>query len=485
MDSSWKKVSVLDNLKDHLVASSPFGGPIAMMRDLSRLAKDDMGTHSLFIFNACGVKLASIDISSYMKKTLRGMFWTDKMHLFCVFDDGNCMSYNVKGAPVRSFTLFPADSKLKVMSLESWGSGFVALLDNFTIAQALDIDTAHPRVHSILETVVSPSNPPTCMAVLDPRFVKSGHPEIFLGTSTNSVVVIQATASSSEPARALDMQFDASLSAPIRKITISPDGQLLALFTQDGTLIVVNTAFDDKILVFDTQSIFPPGAMCWCGDSSVLLFWSSLGLVLVGFRGSWLKFPCDEGPIILCQEIDGCRIFSSQSHQMLLRVSPAMENKMDRTAPAAMLIAASSAFHAEEYAKADAIMSNLCQQNWLSQAIHDCIHAAGDEFDHAEQGALLRVASYGKNHGVDDLTQQQQSTLFTDMCRHLRVLNALRDPSVGLALTMTQFNRLECDGVLRRLATMHHEDLAHKICEFMHIEPSCTSSNFGHERNAA
>ncbi|KAF0687143.1 Aste57867_21114 [Aphanomyces stellatus] len=485
MAPSWKEeVSALGDLKEFLVVPSQFGGPIAMIRDPSRLVKMDAKgslSRTLFIFNACGTKLASINFSSYdtKKKTLFGMFWTDEMRLLCVFDDGDCVSYSIMGAVENSFALFSPDSKSKVISFESWGGGLVALLDNFTIAQATEIDSVKPRVHSFTDTGVSPSNPPTCMAVLEPRFVKLNNPEIFLGTSNNSVIVVsKGSSSSNEPNRVMDMQLQASISAPISKIAIAPNGMFMAIFTQDGTLTVLNTSFDKKILAFDTKSRASPAAMLWCGEDSVLLYWQSVGLIMVGPKGSWLKFPCDEGPVALCQEVDCCRIYSSRSHEVLMRVPSATEKikRIGSTEPAAMLLDALDAFDSGD-AKADENIRSIQTQHTLERAITDCITAAGNEFDYTAQSTLLRAASYGKcffdnsnpDPTADAISSNYDSELFVDMCRKLRVLNALRKPTVGLPLTLTQFDRLSCEVVVSRLVAMRHHFLALKICEHMKI----------------
>ncbi|RHY06632.1 hypothetical protein DYB36_001672 [Aphanomyces astaci] len=479
MAPSWKEeVASLGDLKEFLVVPAQFGGPIAMIRDPSRLVKmDSKGSLSrtLYIFNACGAKLASISFSSYdtKKKTLFGMFWTDEMRLMCVFDDGDCVSYSIMGSVETSFALFPADSRFKVISFESWGGGLVALLDNFMIAQALDIDSVKPRVYCITDTGVSPTNPPTCMAVLDPRFVKSGMPEIFLGTSSNSLVIVSKGASSGEANKVMDMQLQSSIKAPISKIAIAPNGTFMAVFSQDGTLTVLNTTFDKKILAFDTQSKASPAAMLWCGEDSVLLYWQSVGVIMVGPLGSWLKFPCDDGPVVLSQEVDCCRIYSSNSHQVLMRVPRATEDikRIGSTAPAAMLLDALDAFDSGD-AKADENIRSIQTQHTLEQAITDCITAAGHEFDYTAQSSLLRAASYGKcffDNSDAAASSNYDSEFYVDMCRKLRVLNALRKPAIGLPLTLAQFDRLSCEVVVSRLVAMRHHFLALKICDYMKI----------------
>lgn len=95
----------------------------------------------------------------------------------------------------------------------------------------------------------------------------------------------------------------------------------------------------------------------------------------------------------------------------------------------------------------------------LGEAVRQCVEAAGHEYDTNTQKSLLRVrthswfckslfcvlcgvtlcfvhqaASFGKCFLTDF-----SPDLFVMTCRELRVLNAVRESSVGLPLTHTQY----------------------------------------------
>lgn len=63
----------------------------------------------------------------------------------------------------------------------------------------------------------------------------------------------------------------------------------------------------------------------------------------------------------------------------------------------------------------------------------ECVEAAGCEFDVETQKSLIRAAHFGKSfipsHNPDE---------YIKICRVLRVLNALRDPKIGIPLTYKQ-----------------------------------------------
>lgn len=69
----------------------------------------------------------------------------------------------------------------------------------------------------------------------------------------------------------------------------------------------------------------------------------------------------------------------------------------------------------------------------LEESVNECIEAASYEFDTDAQKSLIRAAYFGKafipGHNPDK---------YIETCRILRVLNALRDPKIGIPLTYVQ-----------------------------------------------
>ncbi|KAJ0398600.1 hypothetical protein P43SY_005225 [Pythium insidiosum] len=476
----WCEAGVTD-LRDYLVVAAPFGGPLALLRDPKRLVKVD-GTRalgrSLLLFTACGAKLAEVPWQKYDDAApLVHLAWTDELRLVAVLENGQCTSFTLKGDIETTFALLPPTSKDKIVSCEGWGSGLVALTEKMALIQVLDLDAVRPKVSLLPDCGLSEANPPTCMAVLEPRFLKSIYPEVLLGTSDRSLMIV-----SREHGAAQDADLRDALNAPISRIAIAPNGLFMAIFTQDGILTVMNTMLDKKILSFDTQSKTSPLAMCWCGEDAVLLYWPNAGLIMVGPYGSWLRFPYTES-IVLAQEMDCCRIYHATGHDIVIRVPSCVEHikGVGSQASAAMLFQAMDAFDSGD-ANADAHMRYIQSQGTLQEAIKDCVDAAGSEFDYTNQTGFLRGAAHGKNFVDGALEMTAANTedsatpsveldpeLFVDMCRKIRVLNALRQPSVGFPLTIAQYDRLSPEVVIGRLVAMRHHFLALKICEYLSI----------------
>ena len=69
----------------------------------------------------------------------------------------------------------------------------------------------------------------------------------------------------------------------------------------------------------------------------------------------------------------------------------------------------------------------------LVDAVDSCIEAAGFEFSHYYQRALLRAASFGKC-----FLENYNASNFVDMAQSIRVLNAIRHHDIGIPLTYVQ-----------------------------------------------
>ncbi len=95
------------------------------------------------------------------------------------------------------------------------------------------------------------------------------HPEVFLATSDNSVVVVNTST-----AEIKDLDCRARISAPIVEMSFAPNGRFLACFTESSMLTVISATFETKVLDFDTSegSSQPPLEMKWCGEDRYVVF---------------------------------------------------------------------------------------------------------------------------------------------------------------------------------------------------------------------
>lgn len=114
----------------------------------------------------------------------------------------------------------------------------------------------------------------------------------------------------------------------------------------------------------------------------------------------------------------------------------------------------------------DNIRAILDNQGAIDEAIDECLQASANEFDHAIQRQLLQAASFGKLRA-----EEYKADDFVDMCRTLRVLNAVRHVEVAIPLTYTQYSQLKEVVLIDRLIARHHHMLAFRICKYLSMNP--------------
>ena len=333
------------------------------------------------------------------------------------------------------------------------------------------------------------------IAVLPRARTASRHPEIFISTSDNSVVIVNAMT-----LRCSDVNCRSRIASPIVDMSFAPNGRFLACFTEKSMLTVISASFETKVLDFDTSegSNSPPLELKWCGEDSVVLHWKNLGILMVGPYGDWLRFPYEGmDNVFLLPEIDCCRVITDTTVEILQRVPPSTAQllRIGSIDTAAMLLDASDAYHTGS-PTSDATARAILESGTLEVAIEACTDAATREFDIITQKRLLRAASYGlhfsyKSIGGKSLiggpvTGSAQSSndahfgilpsksaiKFVDSARTLRILNALRHPDVGFVVTASQFDAMTPAGVVARLIAMKRPALASAISSYMRLPKS-------------
>lgn len=296
------------------------------------------------------------------------------------------------------------------------------------------------------------------MAIVPPLLSRSGLLEVMIGTIDNSVLVI-------DEHEVEDQLLQDRIGAPITKMAVAPNGRFLACYRRDGILTVMSATFTTKVLDFDTKSMTRPMEIAWCGEDAVVLLWRNTGILMVGPYGDWLNFPYNCA-VHLVAESDCCRIVTSQSCDMLQRVPASTEaiRRIGSTDPAALMYDAMEAFEDGD-PKSDDNIRSIAANDQLGDAVHACISAAAAEYDISRQQALLKAASYGKA-----FCDNADPTEFVETACKLRVLNEVRNPKVGLPLTIQQYNRLTPEVLVSRLTIRDHHLLALRICDLLKLK---------------
>lgn len=518
------------------VAGCPHGGPVAAIT-LPVVGQSGSFTHAeLRIMTNSGLPLSTIEFPPpnvdrrYSPGDIMSIGFTDRYILMVILKDSLCLTYDLHGEVVlQPFHILPrGEGKAMELTRANTFDGGVAVLSSSkhsAIVELLDdhdpsdyfngahiaarrilpaatatseafggqdnVMPAHYAIVTHLPTAAYSSNHFLTIEALPRTRTTSRHPDAFLSTSDNSVLVVNTVT-----CEITDVDCRARISAPIVDMAFAPNGRFLACFTESSQLTVISTSFETKVLDFDTSegSSSPPLAMKWCGEDSVVLHWKNLGVLMVGPYGDWLRFPyLDSENVFLIPEMDCCRVLTDSSVEILQRVPPctALLLRIGSIEPSAMLLDASDAFDSGSPASEEAACA-IVKTGALMEAIETCTEAATKEFDIGTQKRLLGAATYGMHfsykasderscimggplEGSEEGCKVRPSyttTKFVAAARKLRILNALRNPDVGFILTAQEFDSITTTGLVARLIAMKRPALATAISKYLSLPKS-------------
>lgn len=112
--------------------------------------------------------------------------------------------------------------------------------------------------------------------------------------------------------------------------------------------------------------------------------------MIVGRTAETIIYTYDS-PVHLVTEIDGVRVLSATSHEMIQKVPNVVQKifRINSTDPASYLLEASKQFQKKSH-KADSYIDLV--KDKLDAAIIACIDGASHEFDFNTQKLLMRVS---------------------------------------------------------------------------------------------
>lgn len=438
----WKHI----DLSRNKVACAPLGGPIAIIRDDSKIVQlyAESALRKLRIYNSAGLHLSDT-VWKHPGGRLVGMSWTEDQTLVCIVQDGTVYKYNIHCDLIEpNISMGKECFEQSVVDCVFWGNGVVCITESNQLFCIPDF--ANPQHCKLADPNLEEF--PLCMAVIEPQYTMSGNVEVLVGVADHVLLVEED-----------GIQQVGDGIGPVQKMVVSRNGKLLALFTHDGRLLVVSTDFSKIIFEYNCESALPPEQLAWCGMDSVLLYWDDM-LLMVGPYGDPVRYIYDE-PIVLIPECDGVRILSNTIMEFLQRVPDSTVSifKIGSTSPAALLYDALDHFDRRS-SKADENLRLI--RSSLPEAVEACIDAAGHEFDVSRQRTLLRAASYGQT-----FCSQFQRDRLQEICKTLRVLNAVRHHEIGIPLSIQQYKVLTPSVLVGRLINSHNHLLALRISEYL------------------
>ncbi|KAI8468744.1 MAG: vacuolar protein sorting-associated protein 16 [Monoraphidium minutum] len=477
-DMQWTDM----DLESKRLCCAPFGGPIASIRDeRAMVAVTGAGPAApvVRLFGGAGSEAGSF---LWERGRLAGWGWSGEQELVLVEPCGKVSFYSLQGAKLpKELSFGPDVASEGVGAVHVWPDG-VVVMTAVTKQLWAAVGLREPRAARLAPIPGVTAGAPAGRAPAAARGAKDGGsggggaaaasgPEI---TSTQ-IAVIRPEESLSRCLEVLVAAGGAIWSVDERSATdqrlppgdggaaavaVSPGGGFVAAFCGDGRLRVFASDFSRVISEFDTSSASPPLDLAWCGCDAVALRWDGL-LLLAGPYGDWLRLPA-AGPMALVSEVDGLRVVTEATHMMLRRVADPLLQvyRPGSTSPAATLWSARDYFDAGS-ARADRLLRDI--RDSLPDAVRTCIDAAGLEMNAPRQRALMRAAAFGRPFCPPSFPP----LLMRDVARKLRILNAVREPGVGLPLTMAQLEALTLPVLVSRLVVARHYLLAYRIADML------------------
>lgn len=411
-------------LENFIISSAPYGGPIALRRDDRKLVKvHGSGQPVISIFSGSGRSITSF---KWVQKPIIHMGWSNDEKLICIQEDGSVVIYDMFGKFVHKFNIFPKvqDSKVvdaKIFTNTKNVTGIAVLNSNykvFIVNSLKDIKTRQ------LSDIPKSASEPTCWEVVS----EESSTEVFLARDKELYRLKQ-----DEQHTSAMLQPDISNPyTAILEMAVSLNARHICFFTNSGYLWLGSTDLRNKYHEFETGTIHRPKQLVWCGNEAVVTYWErDHRILIVGKNGLTHQFYYDSA-IHIVSEIDGIRIISSAHHELLQKVPDVLQKifRINSIEPGSFLLEASKQFQKRSH-KANEYISLVKKD--LEEAVNQCLDAVGYEFNTDIQKMIIRAAQFGKCFIADI-----NSNKYVRMCRLLRVLNAIRDPKVGIPLTIAQ-----------------------------------------------
>lgn len=186
----------------------------------------------------------------------------------------------------------------------------------------------------------------------------------------------------------------------IIQMSVSYNHRYLALYTNNGIIWLGTIDMKTKFCEFDTNRLERPKQIEWILDSencrqsdAVIITYPSL-LLIVNTNGDQNMYTYDPA-IFLIPEMDGVRILTNTTHEMIQKVPKCVQNifAINSQEPASFLFEAHKKFQEKSH-QSDEYLGLI--KNKIEIAVNECIEAAGYEFDTETQKSLIRVSKNEK-----------------------------------------------------------------------------------------
>ncbi|KAH8311776.1 hypothetical protein KR044_008047, partial [Drosophila immigrans] len=441
------------------LVAAPYGGPLAIIRDPVKLVPVQGNSRSMIrIFDTTGNETGHI---LWNHGKLISMGWSDTEELICVLENAKVFVFDMFGNEKESYSIGGEASVIKIVEAKVFqsaaGTGVAVMTTSGRIFLKQNSNKSERKLPDIPNSNVSCS----CWEIV----TEGRNSYCLLGREREVIKLMHGQTVGTITANLFEKPHDR-----IIKISVSYNHQHLALYTNTGLLWLGSVDMRQKYCEFDTGRKDMPLQIEWIMNThntdadAVVISYPSY-LLIVNRNADRSEFPYD--PIMfLVAEMDGVRIITQSSHEMIQRLPKCVENifAVNSQAPASYLFEAQKKFEEKSY-KSDEYLS-MCRSN-IELAVNECIEAAAYEFCPDTQKSLMRTAYFGKG-----FIQSHNPEEYMRILRILRVLNTLRHEKIAMPLTYKQFSHLNPEVILSRLVFRKHYAVAIQVAKHLKLPES-------------
>lgn len=425
-----------------LFASSPYGGPVAVAN-----SSPNASAWEITVETCAGRLLSSIRVPN-----LHALYWSRCHRLIVVGIRGRVFIYDPLGKIRNQFSIEQEISiaESRIFYGTAGNTGLAILTETNRIFAVNSVMEAVPwRIPDIYR-----SSRPTAWNILTSH---SAQMTVLFVMGDNFYAAMQGVAP-----QALNVLWKLP-DGEYREIVPNWDCTRIAFAHSSGMVQVVDSDFSllSSVTIPDvspTSSLIT--GILWCGNEALALRRSRTSLQIISLTSEQHTYTFS-GDIRIDMELDGVKVFTPDKLVFISVVPEEVENVLGiaSSEPGAILYEASEKLRKGSHG-VYSYFKMIEQQ--FDKAVRQCLFAAAHQFDHSMQKRLLKAASLG-----NALLQRHDPSQFVDMCHVMRVLNAVRQPYIGMPLSFLQSNDLKVETLIDRLIDTGMWPMAMATAEYM------------------
>ncbi|EDV90801.1 vacuolar protein sorting-associated protein 16 homolog [Drosophila grimshawi] len=452
------------------VVASPYGGPLAVIRDTTKLVPVRGTSRPMIrIFDTSGNETGHI---LWNHGKLISMGWSDTEDLICVLENAKVFVYDIFGKEKESYSIGGEASVIKIVEAKVFQSAAGTGVAVMTTSGRIFLKQNSNKTERKLPDIPNSNANCSCWEIV----TEGRNSYCLLGREREVIKLLHGQTVGTVTANLFEKPHDR-----IIKISVSYNHQHLALYTNTGLLWLGSVDMRKKYCEFDTGRKDLPLQIEWImnthnADADAVVISYPSYLLIVNRNADRSEFSYEDSVMFLVGEMDGVRIITQSSHEMIQRLPKCVENifAVNSQEPASYLFEAQKKFVEQSY-KADEYLS-MCRTN-IELAVNECIEAASYEFCPVTQKKLMRTAYFGKGFILEHNPDE-----YLRILRILRVLNTLRNKRIAMQLTYKQFMHLNPKLIINRLVFRKNYAVAIEMAKHLKLPVSGILENWAYDK---